>query len=379
MSRARVVVTGMGALSALGEGVDALWAGLLAGRSGVRAEPRLAELGLPVTTGGFLPADAPQEGEAVARRAIEAALAQAGLAAAEAGLVWGSGLDTFQTDAGHRPAGRSFAALAARHGPPRRMVAVACASGTQAIGEAARLLRSGRAQACVAGGSSVMLTPFYLVGFHALGAVALDEPGEAPPRPCRPFDAQRGGFALADGAAALVLEPLERALARGAAPLGEVIGFGTSQDAFDLNRPPAEGEGAERCLRRTLADAGLEAAAIDAVNAHATGTLVGDPAEAAALRRVLGPRWTEVPVSGVKGALGHAMAAAGALEAVVALRTCATGVVPPTVHLERPDPACALDHVIGAPRVTEARRVLSCSFGMGGQNAALLLQRWEGA
>jgi 3-oxoacyl-[acyl-carrier-protein] synthase II len=219
-----------------------------------------------------------------------------------------------------------------------------------------------------------MLTPFYLIGFAGLQAVAVDN-GDDPSLTCRPFDKRRKGFALADGAGAMVLESRDTALKRGATILAEVIGFGMSQDAFDLNRPCDDGAGAELCMRRALADAGLSEDEIDAVNAHATATYSGDLAEAAALRKVFANRWLAVPVSGSKGALGHAMAAAGVLEAIVAARTCATGIVPPTVNLRQVDEGCELDHVIGEPRDVNAKTVLSVSFGMGGQNAAVILRR----
>ncbi|MEZ6186059.1 MAG: beta-ketoacyl-[acyl-carrier-protein] synthase family protein [Planctomycetota bacterium] len=380
---ARVVITGLGALSALGDSPAALWAGLAAGRSGVRALPHLAACGTRVTAGGAiasLPFDTPQREVELGRRAADQALEQAGLAPAACGLLWAAGLDSYQLGPQgltRRAASACYQALALRHGRPRRMLAVACASGTQTVGEAACLIRAGRAQACLAGGSSTILSPLYASGFAALGAVAVDLAGEDPAQACKPFDVARRGFALAEGAAALVLESATHAAARGARALAEVVGFGTSMDAYDLNRPPPDGAGAERCIRRALEDAGLAPAAIDAVNAHGTGTRVGDPAEAAALNRVFGTPGP--PVSSVKGALGHAMAASGALEAVVVVLALEAGAVPPTVNLTQPDPECALDHVLGAPRTLPLTHALSCSFGMGGQNAALILRRSEHA
>jgi 3-oxoacyl-[acyl-carrier-protein] synthase II len=378
VSRRRVVITGTGALSALGATPDALWQGLLADRSGIRRLPRLAALGLEVTTGGEVE---PGEERDLAGRAIGDALAEAGLAASGCGLIWGAGLDTFQLAGGDltvRAAGTAFASLAAPFGGPRRMIAVACASGTQALGEAAELVRRGRVEACVAGGSSFMLTPFYLLGFARLGAIAVDRGSEDPATVCRPFDVGRRGFALSEGAAALVVESYDSARRRGAAMLAELAGFGTSQDAFDLNRPLPDGAGAELAMRRALDDAGMAPGEIDAVNAHGTATLAGDCAEAAALRRLLGQEWRRTPVSSAKGAIGHAMAAAGALEAIVACRSAATGLVPPTVNLRQPDPDCELDHVIAEPRDAGARTVLSVSLGMGGQNAAVVVQRVAG-
>jgi 3-oxoacyl-[acyl-carrier-protein] synthase II len=376
----RVVITGMGALSALGSTTEELWSGLLANRSGVRRVSRLVESGITVTTGGEVEAVSPQNVDRdreIANRAIADALAESNRDAAECGFVWSTGLDTFQMGPNgfvHRSAGLCFSNISSRFNGPRRMIAAACASGTQAIGEAFRLIQNGHVDACVAGGSSVMLTPFYLIGFAGLQAVAVDN-GDEPSMACRPFDKRRKGFALADGAGAVVLESLAGARKRGAKIFAEVIGFGMSQDAFDLNRPCDDGAGAELCMRRALDDARISSDQIDAVNAHATATYSGDLAEASALRKVFAKRWREVPVSGSKGAIGHAMAAAGVLEAIVAAQTCATGIVPPTVNLQHVDDGCELDHVIGEPRDAGAEVVLSVSFGMGGQNAAIILQR----
>lgn len=376
----RVVITGTGALSALGATTNDLWNGLLANRSGVRRVKRLVDSGINVTAGGEVDAVSPQDVDrdhVIANRAIDDALAESKRDAAECGFIWSTGLDTFQMGVEgfvHRSAGRCFSNLASRFTGPRRMIAAACASGTQAIGEAFRLIQNGGADACVAGGSSVMLTPFYLIGFAGLQAVAIDN-GDDPSRACSPFDKRRKGFALADGAGAVVLETRESAIERGVPVIAEVIGFGISQDAFDLNRPCDDGAGAELCMRRALVDAAVSADEIDAVNAHATATYSGDLAEAAALRKVFSERWQSIPVSGSKGAIGHAMAAAGVLETIVAAQTCVTGIVPPTVNLQHVDEGCELDHVIGEPRDVNAKTVLSVSFGMGGQNAAVILRR----
>lgn len=377
----RVVITGTGALSPFGATPAMLWRGLLDGRARIRALPRLA--GIEVTAGGevdVVPHDCVDRDQALARRAIDDALAEARRVPEDTGFVWGTGLDTYHlgSDARfvHRSAGSCFAAISSRFASPRRMLAVACATGTAAIGEAFRLVRSGRVDACVAGGSSVMLGQFYLIGFHALRAVAVDDPREPAGAACKPFDRRRRGFVLADGAGALVVESLDSARRRGIAPIAEILGYGASQDAFDLNRPPPDGAGALLAMRRALGDAAVEPSAVHAVNAHGTGTLAGDVAEATAIRALLGDAWPRVPVSSVKGAIGHTMAAAGALEAIAAIATCRTGIVPATANLEDPDEACALDHVIGAPRETPACRALSVSFGMGGQNSAILFGRF---
>lgn len=376
----RVVITGMAAVSPFGVSAGALWDGLVAGRSAVRPIERLVAGGLPVTTGGEVPLEAAEHERdlALSRRPIRDALAQAGLSAADTALVWANGLDTFAHDGDglvERSAGACFSTLAAEHAPPRRMIATACASATQAIGTAFRLIRAGRARACVAGGATVMLTPHYALGFAWLQALALDQAGDPPEAACRPFDRTRRGFALAEGGAALVLEALDAAVARGAEILGEVVGFGSSQDAFDLNRPPPDGAGAELCMRRALGDAGLAPGAVAAISAHGTGTRAGDPAEAAAVRRVFGDRGPAV--TSIKGAIGHQMAAAGASQAVAAVASCRAGVVPPTCNLSDPDDDCALDHVIGRPRIADVPVVLVNSFGMGGQNATVIYARYS--
>jgi 3-oxoacyl-(acyl-carrier-protein) synthase len=375
----RVVITGTGAISPLGASPAVLWRGLLEGRGGIRTLSRVQG---EVTSGGEIddpPPGAIDRDQQIARRAIAQALAEASRDAHDTGFVWGTALDTYERGAGglvHRSAGSCFEALARPFAAPRRMIALACATGTAAIGEAFRLVQSGRIEACVAGGSSVMLGPFYLIGFHALRAVAVDVPGEPASAACKPFDRKRRGFALADGAGALVVESLASARQRGVEPIAEVLGYGVSQDAFDLNRPPADGSGALLAMQRALADARLAAGDVHAVNAHGTGTLAGDIAEAAAVRALFGDTWPRTPVSSLKGAIGHTMAAAGALEAIAAIATCRTGIVPPTANLDDPDDACALDHVMGAPRETAATRALSVSFGMGGQNAAIVLGRF---
>jgi 3-oxoacyl-[acyl-carrier-protein] synthase II len=378
----RVVVTGVGALSPFGAGADALWRGVLAGRSAIGTIARLVAAGLPVTTGAevALELDAPARALAMSRAPIDEALVASGLAAADTALFWANGLDAYDHDAGalvERSAGACFTAIARAHARPRRMIATACASATQAIGHAFHAIRAGRARAAVAGGATVMLCPHYVTGFAALQALALDRAGQDPSSACRPFDRSRRGFTLGEGGGALVLEALDAARGRGATVLAEVLGFGSSQDAFDLNRPPADGAGAELCVRAAIADAGASTDRIGAVNAHATGTRAGDPAEAAALRRVLGERWRTTPVVSVKGGLGHAMAAAGAHQAIVAIATCRTGLVPPTANLSEPDDDCELDHVIGRPRAADVPAILSSSFGMGGQNACVVLARSE--
>lgn len=380
----RVAITAWGAVSPFGLTPDALWDGLVSGASAVRPVARHVAGGLPVTTGGQAPLETTdaERDLVMSRRPIADALAAAGLRADETALLWANGLDTFAHDTAgalvERSAGACFTAIAREHARPRRMIATACASATQAIGEAFQLVRAARVGAAVAGGATVMLTPHYALGFAWLQALALDLAGEEPGAACKPFDRLRRGFALSESGAALVLEDLDAARARGARILGEIVGFGSSQDAFDLNRPPADGAGAELAMRRALTDAGLDADRVRAINAHGTGTRAGDPAEVAAIQRVLGERWRSTPVTSVKGAIGHPMAAAGALQAIAATQTCRTGIVPPTCNLLDPDDDCELDHVIReARRDVDVPVVLSCSYGMGGQNACVVIARGD--
>jgi 3-oxoacyl-[acyl-carrier-protein] synthase II len=372
----RIAVTGVGMVTAVGPDAPATWAALLAGRSGVGRQTDLARAGLATTMGAAidgLARDDPYDREhALACSAIDEALGQAGRSAADVAIVWAAGLDAVSLDPTYRrrPSWALFAALTERFAPPRRRVASACASGAQAIGEGARLLASGGAAACVVGGSSAMLTPFYVHGLGQLGVLARDRDDGAV---CRPFDRRRAGIALGDGAAALVLEPVAVARARGAAVLAEVLGAATSHDAHDFFKPPRGGQGAERAIRAALADAGLQAGEVGGVIAHATGTLDGDLAEAAALARVLGDRWPEVPVSASKGAVGHTMMAAGAVAGGLATLALRHRQLPPTAHLADPDPACALHHVRGRPCEVSARPILVHAFGMGGHNVVLVV------
>jgi 3-oxoacyl-(acyl-carrier-protein) synthase len=379
----RVVVTGIGAVSALGQTADVLWDGLLKSRSGIKRIQRFVDAGLPVTTGGDIDSISPDlahQDEFIATSAIDEAIAEAGAEKIRSGFLWSTGLDSFNYN-GHglvrHPTGSCFSALAVGFGNPRRMIATACASGTQAIGEAFHLIRSGKIKMCLAGGSSAMLSPFYLIGFAGIQALAIDQQNEDPSTACRPFDRTRKGFALSNGAGALVLESLESAFNRGVEILAEIVGYGMSQDAFDLNRPSPDGVGAELCIRRAISDANIAEESVEAINAHGTGTVLGDAAEAAAVRRVFRNNWRQLPVSSVKGAVGHAQSAAGALEAIVSIKTCITGIVPPTVNLHEPDEDCELDHVMESPRNAGSTTVLSTSFGMGGQNAALILKRYS--
>jgi 3-oxoacyl-[acyl-carrier-protein] synthase II len=249
----------------------------------------------------------------------------------------------------------------------------ACAAGAQAIGQALRWIRRGTADVVICGGMDSMIHPFGMASFILLGALTTGN--DEPERANRPFDRERNGFLIGEGAAALIIESEEHARARGAEVHGEVRGYGTSVDAWNVTAPHPEGKGARLALERCLADARLAPEDVGYINAHGTGTELNDPIEAGAIRAALGPSGAGVPVSSTKAAHGHLIAAAGALEACVCLVALAEGALPPTLNLENPDPACDLDHVRGAARQSRIEVALSNSFGFGGQNASLAIGR----
>ena len=253
---------------------------------------------------------------------------------------------------------------------PGFAVASACATGGHAVGEAAEIVRRGDAAVMLAGAAEACITPLTLAGDDALGALSRrnDEPGRA----CRPFDRDRDGFVLAEGAAALVLEDLERARGRGARVYAELSGYGATTDGLHETRPDPEGEAAARAMTRALEKAGVGPDAVGAVFAHATGTPAGDAAEVRALRSALGPALGTAPVTAIKSMTGHMLGASGAAQAVAAVRAVATGTVPPTINCERLDDDLEIDCVRGGPRRAAVRHALSNAFGFGGQNAVLL-------
>lgn len=251
---------------------------------------------------------------------------------------------------------------------PSFAVASACASGTTAIGEAAKLIRYGDCDAVLAGGGEHSVNIYAMSGFIRTGA--LSGRNDDPARASRPFDLNRDGYVMGEGAAFLVLERMDLALARNAHVYAEVVGYGMTSDAHHLTAPRPDGQRAAACIRRALADAGLPPEAIGQVNAHGTSTHLNDAMEARAIRQVFGADGP--PVTGSKGVFGHLMGAAGAAESVVSVLSAERGVVPPTANYEDPDPECDLDVVAGAPRPVGRRPVLSNSFGFGGHNACLV-------
>lgn len=251
---------------------------------------------------------------------------------------------------------------------PRAVNVSACAAGTQALGEAFSLLRDGELDAVIAGGFDSMVNPIGVGGFCLLGALSASN--HLGPGASRPFDAERDGFVLGEGAAAFVLETEASARARGAQVLGEILGYGSSLDAFRVSDPDEQERGAVTAMRAALADAGIEPSAVDYINAHGTGTRKNDPAEARAIREVFGD--APPPASSTKSQMGHLIGAAGAVEAVAVLFALAEQTLPATINLHSLDPECTLDCVPNRPRPAEVRIALSNSFGFGGQNASLV-------
>ncbi len=254
---------------------------------------------------------------------------------------------------------------------PISTVVAACATGTQAVGEGAEHIRRGDADVMICGGVDAMIHFSLLVGFCTMRA--LSTRNDEPERASRPFDAERDGFVLSEGAAVFVLESVEHALARGARILGEVLGYASSSDAFHVAQPDPEGEGASRAMAWALQDAGVRPGEVDYINAHGSATPISDPIETLAIKRVFEDHAHDVPISSTKSMLGHPMGGAGAIEAAVCVRTIENGIIHPTANLETPDPDCDLDYVPEGAREANVSLALSNSFGLGGQNACLVL------
>jgi len=252
----------------------------------------------------------------------------------------------------------------------------ACAASSQAIGEATEIIRRGEADLMISGGTHTMIHPFGVTGFNLL--TALSTRNDEPQRASRPFDRDRDGFVLGEGASVLVLEELDHAKARGARIHGEVAGYGSTADAFRITDTHPEGRGAISCIRMALDDAGLGLDAVDYINAHGTSTSVNDKVETLAIKQVFGDRAYKIPVSSTKSMTGHLIAAAGATEAIICLLAIRDNVLPPTINYETVDPECDLDYVPNQSRQAKCDVALNHSFGFGGQNIVLALRRFAG-
>jgi 3-oxoacyl-[acyl-carrier-protein] synthase II len=272
------------------------------------------------------------------------------------------------------PAGH-LAALFNAQGPNLNCL-TACAASSQAIGEATEIIRRGDADAMISGGAHSMIHPFGMTGFNLLTALSTNN--DDPQGASRPFDKNRDGFVLGEGAGMLILEELEHAKARGARIYGEVVGYGSSADAFRITDIHPEGRGATSCMKMAVKDAGLNLDDLDYINAHGTSTEVNDRIETMAIKQALGPAAPKTPVSSIKSMSGHLIAAAGAVEAITCLLSIRDGILPPTINYETPDPECDLDYIPNAARDATVRYALSNSFGFGGQNISLIFAACKG-
>ena len=410
----RVVVTGMGLLSPLGNSVDEAWAGAVSGASGIRRMTLTDPSGYPCQVAGevrdFDPtmfmdrkdarrmARFSQFAVAAARQAVmQAGLDLEHIDRTRVGAICGTGgaslpetdhaMRTILTRGGSKvdplyiskflpnmAAGNLTIQLGLQG--YTNTVTTACAAGTQAIGDAMQVIRRGDADVMFAGGTEAGISELGLAAFCAMRALATSH-NDDPRAASRPFDRDRDGFVPSEGAGLLVLEELEHALARGAEPLAEIIGYGVSADAQFLVAPSDDGLGAARAMPNALRDADVSADEIDYISAHATATQIGDVAETRAIHKVFGDRASRVPVSAFKSQMGHLLGAAGSVETIIALQAIRNGIVPPTINLQHADPLCDLDYVPLHARQVELRTVMKDSFGFGGQNAVLILRRFE--
>jgi len=412
--RRRAVVTGMGVVTPLGLTVQDYWESLKAGRSGIRPMTQADTTDFPCKVAGEVPDFDPlqfmprKEALRMARFA-QFAVASALMAVEDAGLdlsredrerlgvVLGNGNGGFPTTeeqakvlftrGGTRVspyfipmilpnmASAQVSRLLGLKGYTNTVI-TACAAGTQAIGDALEAIRRGWADVVFTGGTEAGICTLGLAGFANMRALtAWSGP---PEKASRPFDALRDGFVPAEGCAVLVLEELEHALRRGARIYAEVAGWGVTSDAYHPVQPDEEGDGAVRCMRLALEDAGVAPEEVGYINAHGTGTPLNDAVETRAIKRLFGERAYRIPISATKSMIGHALGAAGALEAVATVLTVAEGVIHPTINREHPDPECDLDYVTEGARRQRVEVALSNSFGFGGQNACLVIRRFPG-
>ncbi|HTB22066.1 MAG TPA: beta-ketoacyl-ACP synthase II [bacterium] len=416
--RRRVVVTGLGAVTPLGNDVETFFQGLLEGRSGIgpitRWDPsrHTTHIAGMVKDFSLDPAVADKKDARRMDWFVQFAMASTQQALADAGLSDLSKLDLerFGVLIGSGIGGLGVieeqVAILLEKGPsrvspflipmlivnmasgqvairwgfqgPNSAVATACATGNHALGDAAEIIRRGAADLMVAGGTEGAITPLGLAGFCS--ARALSTRNNEPTRASRPFDKERDGFVMGEGCGLLILEELEHAKARGARIYAEVLGYGMSEDANHITAPPEDGNGAMRAMQAALKDAEVPADSIDYVNAHGTSTPAGDKAETLAMKRVFGAHATDrkLWISSTKSMTGHLLGAAGGIEAVACVKMMQSGKVHPTVNLENPDPDCDLDYVANATRERKLKRVMSNGFGFGGVNASLVFGSFEG-
>lgn len=410
----RVVVTGMGAVTPIGNGLEAFWEGLVSGRSGggpltcfdtENLQVRIAAHVKDFNVLDWLPEKEVGRTDPFVHFGTAAAVmavSQSGLDTQEGldphvvGVLIGSGIGGLQTieankivlmEKGPRRitpflipmliVNMASGVVSMRYGfkGPNLSIATACATGNHAIGEAYRIIQRGDAEAMVCGGTEAAITPLGLAGFTNMKAFSKrnDEPEKA----SRPFDKDRDGFVAGEGAGVVVLEALEFAKNRGAKILGEITGYGLSGDAFHMTAPDPEGDGAQRAMRMALKSAGRDLSEVDYINAHGTSTPMNDAIETKAIKAVFGEQAYKIPVSSTKSMTGHLLGAAGGIEFIACCLMFEHGKIPPTINYETPDPDCDLDYVPNVARDFSGKVCLSNSFGFGGHNAVLVIERFE--
>ncbi len=412
MERRRVVITGLGTFNPLGNDVGTTWQKIASGKSGIDSIASFNTSGYKTQIAGEVKAFDPIShfGRKEARRLSR--VSQLALAAAEQaindshlivndsnrdqiGVIVGSGMGSMEptisnalilASQGPRRVSPFYVPMMLADTPaatisiiytlcgPNMSVATACATGNNALGEAAVTIQRGAADVMLAGGSEACILPLAFAGFGTMRA--LSTRNDAPEEASRPFDKERDGFVVGEGAAILVLEELEHARARKAPIYGEFLGYGNSSDAHHISQPLADGTGAAKAMLAALRDAGLEADKIDYINAHGTSTLLNDQAETSAIKIAMGTHAYKVPVSSTKSMHGHLLGAAGALEAIICLKSLQENLIPPTINQQTPDPTCGLDYVPNEARPSDLQIVMSNGFGLGGHNAAIILGKY---
>lgn len=413
MEKTRVVITGMGVVSVLGTGLPAFWDGLVNGRSGIRRITQFDASAFPCQIAGEVPDFVPenfmdrkearrvprsaQMGFAAAKLAVEDAGLPTPLPEPErSGIVFGTaigGMDRFDEgvrtirDQGYTRLNpftvptslpnasaylisQEFQCLG-----PSSTIGTACATGTQTVGEGLELIRRGSADVVIVGGTEGIIQDFAIGGFCAMRALPVNY-NDRPEKASRPFDKNREGFIFSEGAAALVLESLEHALARGARIYAELAGQASSSDGFHMAAPDPEASGPIRAMKWAIADAGLKPEDVDYINAHGTSTPLNDPTETRAIKAVFGEHAYKLAISSIKSMIGHAMGASGALETIACAKIISEGIITPTINYETPDPELDLDYVPNVARKQRVNVALSNSFGLGGQNACVVLKRY---
>lgn len=410
----RVVVTGIGVLSPVGIGVDSFWKSLIEGKSGIGPITLFDTGNYEVRFAGEVKNFNPEEyniSKKEARKmdrflqfsmgAAKLALDDAGIEinqdnGEDIGVLIGSGIGGMSTlEAQHRilmengpgrvspffipmmiinmASGHVGIKLGARG--PNLSIVTACATAAHSIGEAAELLKRGKAKVMIAGGSEAAITPLSVAGFSSMKA--LSTRNDEPERASRPFDKLRDGFVMGEGAGVLILERLDDALARGAKIYAEILSFGMSADAHHITEPDPQGRGAALAMKRAIEAAGIKPEDVDYINAHGTSTPIGDKTETMAIKNVFGERAYKIPISSTKSMTGHALGAAGALETIACILAAKNGIIPPTINYENPDSECDLDYVPNIARKADINIAINNSFGFGGQNAVIVVRKFQ--